>query len=113
MLAKSRMYLEDIRVSAEKITRFVNGKNLDDYAVDDLLESAVERQFEIIGEALSQLSKTDTQTIQKISDYRNIISFRNLLIHGYATVNSDVVWEIIEQSLPVLHQQVSQLLYSE
>ena len=110
MLAKSRMYLEDIRCSAEKIIKFVNGKNSDDYSADDLLESAVERQFEIIGEALNQLNKTDAETAQKMTDYKNIISFRNLLIHGYATVSSEVVWEIIEQSLPVLYTEVCGLL---
>jgi uncharacterized protein with HEPN domain len=51
----------------------------------------VERQFEIVGEALSQLAKLDPALAKRIADYQKIISFRNILIHGYADVDDELV----------------------
>lgn len=58
------------------------GKTAADYASDDLLRSAIERLFEIIGKAMTRLIKTDRVTAELINDYRKIASFRNVLIHG-------------------------------
>ncbi len=59
-----------------------------------MLRAAVEREFEIIGEALAQLSKLDAALVARISDYRRIIAFRNILIHGYADVDDQLVWDL-------------------
>lgn len=64
----------------------------------------------MIGEAISQLAKTDRDTAEQITDYRQIISFRNILIHGYGEVNNEAVWPRIEQHLPILISDVNQLL---
>jgi len=77
-----------------------------------MLRSAVERQFEIIGEALTQLAKLDEALAAHISEYRRIIAFRNILIHGYAEVDDRLVWDIIKTKLPTLRQQVEALLKS-
>jgi len=69
---------------------------------DIVLRSAVERQFEIIGEALAQLARIDAATAQKVPDLRQIIGFRNVLIHGYATVDPARVWRVIADNLPPL-----------
>jgi uncharacterized protein with HEPN domain len=74
------------------------------------LRSAVERQFEIIGEALNQLSKIDPDTATAISEHRRIIAFRNILIHGYAEIDHRLVWGILEGKLPGLRKQVEALL---
>ena len=74
---------------------------------DDLLRSGVERQFEIIGEALNQLSKIDPAMVREIKDYQQIISFRNILIHGYADIDDRLVWHIVRTKLPVLKEQIS------
>ncbi len=63
-----------------------------------------------MGEALNQLSKIDSLTINKISNYQHIISFRNILIHGYAEVDDRLVWNIVETKLPILIQEVKGLL---
>ena len=78
-----------------------------------MLRSAVERQFEIIGEALSQLAKSDLDTAAKISEYRRIIAFRNILIHGYANVDYRLVWGVVEGQLSVLIDEVQKLLRGE
>lgn len=110
MQLKSKKYLYDISVAVKKLSTFIENKHWDDYVIDDLLRSAVERQFEIIGEALNQLSKIDTVTVEKISHYQQIISFRNILIHGYADIDDHLVWSIIETKLPLLKREITTLL---
>jgi uncharacterized protein with HEPN domain len=79
-----RKYLFDIAEASKLVSEFVAGKTLDDYLKSALLQSGVERQFEIIGEALGQLAKVDQQLASRITDFQKIVSFRNVLIHGYA-----------------------------
>ena len=110
MQLESRTILEDVRVAASCIFDFTTGVSFDDYTGDRMLQSAVERQFEIIGEALKRLSKIDTQTSSLIENYKRIISFRNILIHGYDVVDNAVVWDIVKQDLPKLYEQVLELL---
>jgi uncharacterized protein with HEPN domain len=75
-----------------------------------IVHSAVERKFEIIGEALNQLSKLDPVLATRIPNMRAIIAFRNLLIHGYATVDHHRVWRTAHESLPDLRAAVALLL---
>ena len=71
------------------------------------------RQFEIIGEALSQACRVDPRLPDRVSHCRQIIAFRNRLIHGYATVADEVVWDIVEGYLPTLVREVTGLLGKE
>jgi uncharacterized protein with HEPN domain len=75
-----------------------------------MLKAAVEREFEIIGEALGQLAKLDEKVAARITEYRRIIAFRNILIHGYAQVDDRLVWDIVENKSPALRQEVDTLL---
>ncbi|HVT80573.1 MAG TPA: HepT-like ribonuclease domain-containing protein [Phycisphaerae bacterium] len=77
---------------------------------DKQLRLAVERAFEILGEALTQIRKISPETAEKISDYRAIISFRNVLIHGYSTVKHDITWDIVQTELPTLKREIVELL---
>jgi Uncharacterized conserved protein len=77
------------------------------------VRSAVERQFEIIGEALAQLARIDPDTAIHITDAKRIVSFRNLLVHGYAQVDQRIVWDVLEHKLPKLRQEVEALLMNE
>lgn len=85
-------FLWDVRRACELISEFVRGKSFDDYTDDVLLRSAVERQFQIVGEALNRLSRVDPDLASRIPDLARIVAFRNILVHGYATVNHAVVW---------------------
>lgn len=110
MQPKSAKLLEDIRDSAAFIQEAVVGKTLADYHADRLLRRAVERSFEIVGEALNRLTKLDPETVGKIEHASQIIGFRNALVHGYDLIDEDRVWETITKDIPPLIDQVSQLL---
>jgi uncharacterized protein with HEPN domain len=110
MELEAKKYVYDILQAAQLLTDFTSGKSFDDYSQDPLLRSAVERQFEIAGEALSPLAKRDEQIAVRISEHRRIIAFRNILIHGYADVDDRLVWDIVETKLSVLRDEVEKLL---
>jgi uncharacterized protein with HEPN domain len=107
---KAGTLLYDIQQAATLVERFTGGKTFDDYDRDPLLRSGVERQLEIIGEALNQLAKVDQGRVARITDYRRIIALRNILIHGYARVDHRVVWNIVERNLPTLGHEIDDLL---
>lgn len=87
-----RKFLWDARAAADAIMQFTRGKTRNDYVSDALLHSAVERQFEIIGEALAQLARNDPALAARVPEYRRIIAFRNILVHGYAVLDRARVW---------------------
>lgn len=101
-------YLQDIVQACERLQRFLSG-----CAADDLLRSATERQFEIIGEALNQLLKLEPQLAQHFTNPGRIVAFRNLLIHQYGLVDNQIVWGVASHSLPLLYGEVSSLLEEE
>jgi uncharacterized protein with HEPN domain len=106
----SAKLLWDAQQAAQRISRFTAGKSFEQYAGDELLRSGVERQFEIVGEALNQLSRLDPATAVAIPDLPRIVAFRNVLIHGYADVDDRVVWGVIESSLLALQEALNLLL---
>jgi uncharacterized protein with HEPN domain len=110
MRLESKTYLFDILQAAKNLQQFSQDKAFSDYEADALLRSAVERQFEIIGEALRRLAKEDLETAERIAEYERIISFRNILIHGYAEIDGRIVWDILQSKLPNLLEQVESLL---
>ena len=103
-------FLWDVLQAADAILRFIAGLNAESYAAADVVHSAVERKFEIIGEALAQLSKLDPVLAARVPDLREIIAFRNVLIHSYAVVEHERVWRIAEGSPPVPRTTVAVLL---
>ena len=107
-----RAFLWDVREACRLIDEFVTGTSYEDYCANALVRSAVERQFEIIGEALSQLAKADAALASQVPEHRRIIAFRNMLIHGYAALDHELVWRVIQQDLPELHAAVDGLLAS-
>ena len=92
------------------MAEFVAGKGFDDYTDNAMLRAAVEREFEIIGEALARLARLDEDLVSGISEYRRIIAFRNILIHGYAEIDDRLVWDIVETKLPILRREVAALI---
>ncbi len=105
-----RKYLWDAREAADLILAFTRGKSWDDFAADALLRSAVERQFEIIGEALGRLAKADAELARAIPELGRIVAFRNILVHGYAMVDRRTVWRAVEENLPELRETLRRLI---
>jgi uncharacterized protein with HEPN domain len=103
-------HLYDIREATAAIFRFVRGKTFADYEQDELLRSGIERKFEIIGEALNRLRRAEPALLDQIRDHRKIISFRNILTHGYDSLDNRIVWDIIAADLGKLLEDVERLL---
>ena len=106
-------FLWDVHESALRIREFVVGHDFEAFSASVLLQSAIERPFEIIGEALKQLSKVAPDIASKIPDCGQIIAFRNILIHGYAVLDKAIVWKVVHQHLPALEKTVQHLLDAE
>ncbi|WP_213188730.1 HepT-like ribonuclease domain-containing protein [Cloacibacterium caeni] len=105
-----QVWLFDILNSILEIESFVDFEetNFQDYSSDIKTKRAVERNLEIIGEAVNRISKKDENL--EITDKRKIISVRNRIIHGYDQVSDELIWSIITQYLPVLEKEVRQYL---
>lgn len=102
-------WLFDIKTSIEEIeSYFPNGKIFQFYQEDLKTKRAVERNIEIIGQAMSRILKLEPEIT--ISNSRKIVDARNKIIHGYDEISDDVIWGIIVNNLPVLKMEVEQLL---
>ena len=106
-------HLYDIREATAAILRFILGKTFDDYEQDELLRSGIERKFEIIGEALNRIRRDAPSLLDKIREHRTIVSFRNILAHGYDSIDNRIVWGIVEEDLGTLLEDVERLVETE
>jgi uncharacterized protein with HEPN domain len=105
-----RALLWDAHHAARAIADFTRNASYAEFAQDLLLRSAVERQLEIIGEALAQLAKVAPAIAAKVPDLPRIVAFRNILIHGYATLDREIVWRVVQENLPEFQAALSTLL---
>lgn len=105
-----RKFLWDALRAAGFLRQFAVGKTFAEYQDDVLLRSAVERQFEIVGEALSQLAKSHADMAAQVPELPRIVAFRNILIHGYANVDDALVWQVLTDKLPQLEAAVRTML---
>ena len=96
--------------AATLIVRWADGKTVEDYVADPYMRSAIERQFIVIGEAVNQLHAVEPSIAARVSDFRNLIGFRNVLVHEFFQVNHHRVWKVIEEEAPPLLQEVAALL---
>lgn len=110
MQPKAPKLLEDIRDAAAFIGEAARGKTLDDYRRERLLRQAIERNFEIIGEAVKRIAAADPVTAGRIGHHAQIIAFRNILIHGYDLLDHALVLTTAEQQVPRLLTEVEALL---
>lgn len=104
-----KKYLFDIQESIDSIQKYLGDKrDFKVYMADKMLRRAVEREFEIIGEAMSRIEKLDS-TIE-ISSKRQIISMRNRVIHGYDKIDNEIIWGTIVRHLPTFKLEIDTLL---
>lgn len=103
------LLLLDIKVSIGKILNYTAGMTLESYEADSKTKDAVERNFEIIGEAASRIPD-DFKRLHPSIEWRIIKDFRNIIIHEYFGINSQIVWDTIQFRLPDLLQEISNLI---
>ena len=102
MQPESRNYLWDAAEAAQRIQRFAAGKSFADYASDELLRAAIERQFIILGEALSRLRQVDPDAASRLPDLPRAVALRNVPVHAYADVDEAIVWGVVTGPLGTL-----------
>ena len=105
-------YLHHIRDGIERVERHLAGVSWDEFLQTELVQDAVLRQLEIIGEAARNLSDDLRQAHAQVP-WSQIVGMRNRLIHAYFQVDLTVVWEIAQVDLPALKEQIRQILESE
>lgn len=105
---KTRVWLEDIRLAMLDIDQFISDMDYESFAKDKKTRAAVERNLEIIGEAMDRILKVNP-TIA-ITQARKIVDTRNKIIHNYEDTLPDIIWAIIKQHFPILSTEVTELL---
>jgi uncharacterized protein with HEPN domain len=103
-----KLLLEDIVLAIEKIMEFIGGIDIETFKINDLLSSAVERKYEIIGEAASKLSDDVKQKTNMIP-WHKLTAIRNIVIHGYFVVDLDILYNTGKKELPDLHRKLTEL----
>ncbi len=109
MHTEIKIWLKDMEQAISEINSFIPElKNFKDFQKDLKTKRAVERNIEIIGEAMSRILKGNPDI--KIGNTRKIVDTRNRIIHGYDSVSEEVIWGIIVRNLPELEKEVKELL---
>jgi len=98
----------DIQKAIEEIENFTNGKDFSDFQKDRSLQLIVEREFEIIGEALNRLCRIVPDIEQKLPETYRIIGLRNIIAHGYDILEYEILWDIVENKIPLLKAKLKQ-----
>lgn len=108
MMQKFKKYLVDIDTSIDALYLHTKDMNFDDFSKNLTVKRAVEREFEIIGEAVNRIIKEEPDF--KISNARKIVDLRNYIIHGYDAVDYETLWAVLKRHIPVLKNEINQYL---
>ncbi len=110
MTKRPDVYLELALRALERVPRFLSGRSMSAYLADELCQSAVERQLEVAGDALGQLRKLDPELFERIPEGPLIVAFRNVLAHGYATLDHRRVYDAANSKVAALTAVIRKLL---
>ena len=110
MRRRPDVYLDIALRALRRVPKFLGARSLDDYLTDELCQSAVERQLEIAGDALGKLRKLDPALFNQIPEGDLVVGFRNVLAHGYATLDHRRVYDIASARATELLQVLEALL---
>ncbi len=100
----------DIRQALEDIATFTAGMDLAAYSADAKCRAAVERKFEVVGEACVRLRERCPEVYEQLPSAPRLVAFRNRIIHGYDDVDDAIVWDVVNHKLGDLSKQVAVLL---
>ena len=108
MTEEIKSWLIDMEKAMEEIEAFLpEERNFKVFQKDLKTKRAIERNIEIIGEAMSRVLKKDPSI--EITNSRKIVDTRNRIIHGYDQVSDEILWGIVNRSLPVLKEEIKKL----
>jgi uncharacterized protein with HEPN domain len=102
-------YLQDVLDAAQAIHDFSDGLEMHSFGASDLFRSAVERKFEVIGEALRQASQFFPGSVDSVPDLKDAVNQRNRIAHGYFDIDPGVLWTTKENDLAPLVAEVERL----
>src|SRR5215210_2552453 len=102
-----RSYLDDILEAAEKIRNYTLGLSLETFSDDSKTVDAVVRNLEVIGEAVKRIPAEVQLKYQKV-DWKRIAGLRDILIHDYFGIDLEIIWDILQNKLPTLEEQIAQ-----
>jgi uncharacterized protein with HEPN domain len=102
--------LYDMNRASARIAEATSGRSFQDLESNWLLQSAVERQFEILGEALARIRDLEPSMYDRIPNAAKIVGLRNIIIHGYDIVDSAILWAIVEDHLAGLLHLLDELI---
>ncbi|MEC4003624.1 HepT-like ribonuclease domain-containing protein [Flavobacterium sp. SUN052] len=108
MTEKCEKYLSDILMAIDLIEEFLLEMDFTSYEKDRKTQSAVERQFSIIGEALNQFKKIENSI--SIENDKQIVAFRNRLVHAYDSLDNSIIWAIVHRNIKPLKAEIENLL---
>lgn len=106
--ARKRIY--DALQACLAIEQFTAGADFTNFMANAMMRSAVERQIEIIGEALNLAQQADTTLEEKLPEIWQIIGMRNRIIHGYDSVDEMIVWDVVQTKIVPLRQRLAALI---
>jgi uncharacterized protein with HEPN domain len=95
--------------ACRRILEFTKGLSEEAFQDSEMVQSAVERQFEICGEALGHL-RGEEEIEMLVPDLHKIVGLRNRLIHGYDSIDYEMLWSVVAQKIPELHRQLASVL---
>lgn len=113
MTNETRQRLLDALESCRATRRYTNGVAFAAYLRDDMLRNAVERRLGIVGEALHHAETLDPDLAGEFPEVRQIVGMRNRIIYGFSRVDNDIVWDAVQNRMPVLQTRLAGLLSEE
>ena len=109
MLHNPSKLREDILRSIQEIESFCHGRTFLDFQEDRALQLIVERELEIIGEALARLRRDHPNLAEQIRDINKIVGLRNVLAHGYDILEHEILWDIVENKMALVKRDVQMM----
>lgn len=104
-----KVFLEDIYNAAEKIEKFTEGLSFDDFVDNDLVCDAVIKNILVIGEATKNIPDQIRKEYPAI-EWRKMAGMRDMMIHGYFSINHRIVWDVVQNKIPTLKRSIEKLL---
>jgi len=109
MQREPRVFLEDILSASVKVKKFTKGFSYDDFIDNDLIADAVIKNILVIGEATINIP-VEIRNMNPQVEWRKMAGMRDMMIHGYFSINYRIVWDVVQNKIPILRQQVEELL---